>query len=159
MTPRSAVRAGVPAAVVVVLGAVATVMAYRAMSDAAELRMVQSSMDEIIRAMIFRWLAPVAVGVALAAFFVRSRLVFALGMLGLLLGFVVPERVVYAEYSSGEGAYLAAVYDRVTHIVVLSVTGAVGGTLCGTFVVRAHRRRRKACDTDPSGETNAEAKS
>ena len=101
-------------------------------------------MEEIINARIFCWLAPVAICVAIVAYFVRNRLVFVLGIFGLLLGFLVPEPVVYADYSSGEAAYLAAVYGRVSHVVAWSASGAIGGTLCGCLLVLRTRRKATA---------------
>lgn len=112
-------------------------------------------MDEIAYAMIFQRLLPAIIGVLIFAFVGRSRVVFLLCMLGLLLGFVVPQPRTYADYASVEAAYLAALYDRVNHVATWSTAGAIGGTLCGYLFLLWSRREIKGEEQKPGCELSA----
>jgi hypothetical protein len=69
--------------------------------------------------------------VAIAAFFLKSRLIFVCGVLGSLLGFLVPEPKIYAQYSSAEGAFLGAIHDHANHILEWGIVGAIFGISIG----------------------------
>ena len=81
------------------------------------------------------------------AFVSRRRLLFAFGSLGVLLGFVVPQPRVHADYRSVDAeylAYLGAIDAIVEHTVSWSLFGAVVGTITAYYLSRSGRTRRAA---------------
>ena len=124
-------------------------MVQSAVEQAGNVRR-RCGVDEIAYAIILQKLLPIIIGVPLFAWFGRSRVVFLLGMLGLLLGFVVPEPRIYAHYSSVEAAYLGSLYSHASHVATWSSFGAVGGTLCGyLFLLWRGRGTAEAGDQSP----------
>jgi len=95
------------------------------------------SLREIAYATAGSWQLGVLIVVAVIAFLAGSRLVFVLGLVGLLLGFVIPRPNVRADYSSVEGAYLGALNAIVDHTVLWSLVGAFGGVLIGIAIIRS----------------------
>jgi len=127
------------------------VLRYKAWNRATR----EAGVNEFAWMMILRRLLPVIVGVPFFASISRSWRVLLLGLLGLALGFMVPEPRVYAHYSSVEAAYLDALYGYVSHVATWSTYGAIGGTLCGCVLLLWRRRdadgEEQTLASDPSG--------
>lgn len=81
--------------------------------------------------------------VALVSYATRSRAVFVVGAIGSLLGFAVPEPVVYAQYSSAEAAALNWLDGVAKHVLFYGMLGATAGCATGLLAGRLLARRRK----------------
>jgi hypothetical protein len=87
-------------------------------------------------------LLPIVALGAIASFAAKSRLAFLLGSAGALLGLIVPEPVVYAQYRSAEAAYMASLTDRAEHLVFWGIAGALGAWGLAVYVTRKPHRAR-----------------
>ncbi len=81
--------------------------------------------------------------VALVSYAARSRGVFLAGTLGSLLGFVVLEPVVYAQYTSAEAAVMGWLDDAASHALFYGIFGAAAGCATGMVVGRILTRRKR----------------
>ncbi len=81
-------------------------------------------------------------GVAVFAYVSRSRATFLLGSVGSLLGLVIPQPRVYAQYASIEGEAMGYLRDVTGHVLFWGVIGAILASAAARhlFPPRAPRR-------------------
>ncbi len=78
--------------------------------------------------------------VALISYAAKSRLAFLVGGLGCCLGLLITQPIVYANYSSVEGAYLGSLTASNNHVLSYGIVGSVFG--CGVVVaIRSIKHR------------------
>jgi hypothetical protein len=91
------------------------------------------------------WQLGLLISVAAIAYFARSRRLFLMGTLGTFLGYIVPQRIVYTNYRSVEGAFMGAVYAAANHLVFWAVVGA---TVCVTLVLDWRKKSTHSAASD-----------
>ncbi|GEM_PF-1859848 len=79
--------------------------------------------------------------VACIAYAARDRRVALFGGFGLFLGFVIPRRRVYANFSSVEGAFIGALNDIADHLVFWAFVGAAVGSCVGLWLALRQKSR------------------
>jgi hypothetical protein len=88
-----------------------------------------SLVNEVIYAKAGLFQLGILAVVALISFGLRSRLTLLLGGLGTQLGLLIPKPLVYADYSSVEGAVMGVINDSVKHLTFWAPIGATLGVL------------------------------
>jgi len=96
-------------------------------------------------------LLPIVALVAIGSYVARSRIAFLLGSAGAFIGLVVPARIVYAQYSSVEAAYMGSLADSANHVLFYGIIGASIGWGLGIYL--AVKRRTMTNETNLHGET------
>ena len=118
-------------------------VAYQARSS----QIMSYDPDQIELAMCAIRVLAIIGAVAIVSYATRSRIVFLTGGIGSMLGFVVPEPVMYADYSSTEAAFLASLNDTASHVLYYGIIGASAGCAAGILLSRRLRRR---AESDPT---------
>ena len=93
-----------------------------------------SELHEIAYSKAALWQLGVFGCVAFLACSARDRRVALFGGVGLFLGFVVPQRRVYADYRSVEGAFIGAFNGIADHLVLWAFVGASVGSCIGLLL-------------------------
>jgi hypothetical protein len=88
-----------------------------------------SDLHDIMYAKAACWFLGIFGVVAIIAIAARRRLILLLGSVGGLLGLIVPQLVVFAQYRSTEAAFLGAINAFVDHTVCCSSIGSAGAFL------------------------------
>jgi hypothetical protein len=87
-------------------------------------------------------LLPIIALVAIASFTVRSRLALLLGAAGALLGLIIPQPVVYVQWSDPVAAYMSIFTDLADHLLFWGIVGAAAGWGIGFYLASRVRRPR-----------------
>ena len=95
-------------------------------------------------------LLPIVALVAIGSYVARSRIAFLLGSAGAFIGLVVPARIVYAQYSSVEAAYMGSLTDSAHYVLFYGIMGASIGWGLGIYL--AVKRRTMTNETNLHGE-------
>jgi hypothetical protein len=105
--------------------------------------MMSYDRDQIELAMCGIRVLAIIGAVALVSYATRNRVVFLAGAIGSMLGFAVPQPVIYAEYASVEAAFMASLDDAAGHVLFYGIVGATAGCAAGMLVSRLLGRRRE----------------
>ena len=88
--------------------------------------------------------------VSFLAYIARDRMLALLGGFGLCLGFVVPQRPAYNDYSSVEGAFTGALNDLTGHLVFWALVGGGVGIGIASLLARRRKSNRNVANTTSS---------
>ena len=107
--------------------------------------------EQIDLAMCGVRLLPIVALVAIGSYVARSRIAFLLGLAGAFIGLIVPARIVYAQYSGVDAAYMGSLADSANHVLFYGIIGASIGWGLGIYL--AVKRRTMTNGTNLHGET------
>jgi ABC-type phosphate transport system permease subunit len=113
-------------------------------SGLLELRMPVIDIHDVIFAKETVWQLGMFGCVSIVGFCSRSRVPLVTGATGMLLGFVIPEPRIYADYRTVEAAVLAGIHHSAAHTIFWSGVGATIGVIAGLFLSQWMRRQRES---------------